>query len=782
MKITILGGGPAGLYFGLLMKKADPGHEITIYERNRPGDTFGFGVVFSDETLSNFVDYDRESSRSITDNFVHWDTIEVRYRDQAIRSSGHGFCGISRVKLLQILQERCDDVGIDVHYETEINDTEKLRRDCDLLVGADGSFSIVRETYKDRFKPTIDMRKTKFVWLGTTRRFDPFTFIFRPNEHGWFYVHAYGYAKDATTWIVETHEDTWLKAGLDQASESDTLAYCQEMYAPELDGHPLLANMSIWRNFPMISNEHWSFGNVVLLGDAVHTAQYSIGSGTKIAMEGAGALADTLKNYTAATNVPAALAEYEALRRDEIGRLQSSAMVSLQWYENALRYNRFEPQQYAFSFLSRTKGVTYENLQLRDPNYIAGVNRWFAAHVRETQGFAVPTDPPPPPMFAPFRLRGMTVQNRVVVSPMCQYSAEDGNVNEWHLVHLGSFAVGGAGLVYTEMTDVSAEGRITLQCTGMYKREHVVAWKRIVDFVHEYSLAKICLQLAHAGCKGSTKVMWEGEDQPLDSGNWPLLSASAIPYKPGSATPKAMDRADMDTVRDDFARAVTMAEDACFDMIEIHMAHGYLLSSFISPLSNVRTDEYGGSLENRMRFPLEVFDAMRAVWPDDKPIAVRISATDWVEGRGLTGNDAVEVARMLKAHGCDIVHVSAGQTSPEAQPVYGRMFQTPFSDQIRNEAGVPTIAVGNITTADQVNTIIVSGRADLCALARPHLTDPHFTLQAAAHYGYTPQFWPNQYLPAKAQSARLAERQNLADKELRQAAKAAPLDAHDTAG
>ena len=737
--------------------------------------------MFSDETLSNFVDYDRESSRSITDNFVYWDTIEVRYRDQAIRSSGHGFCGISRVKLLQILQERCDDVGIDVHYETEINDTEKLRRDCDLLVGADGSSSIVRETYKDRFKPTIDMRKTKFVWLGTTRRFDPFTFIFRPNEHGWFYVHAYGYAKDATTWIVETHEDTWLKAGLDQASESDTLAYCQEMYAPELDGHPLLANMSIWRNFPMISNERWSFGNVVLLGDAVHTAQYSIGSGTKIAMEGAGALADTLKNYTAATNVPAALAEYEALRRDEIGRLQSSAMVSLQWYENALRYNRFEPQQYAFSFLSRTKGVTYENLQLRDPNYIAGVNRWFAAHVRETQGFAVPTDPPPPPMFAPFRLRGMTVQNRVVVSPMCQYSAEDGTVNEWHLVHLGSFAVGGAGLVYTEMTDVSAEGRITLQCTGMYKREHVVAWKRIVDFVHEYSLAKICLQLAHAGCKGSTKVMWEGEDQPLDSGNWPLLSASAIPYKPGSATPKAMDRADMDTVRDDFARAVTMAEDACFDMIEIHMAHGYLLSSFISPLSNVRTDEYGGSLENRMRFPLEVFDAMRAVWPDDKPIAVRISATDWVAGRGLTGNDAVEVARMLKAHGCDIVHVSAGQTSPEAQPVYGRMFQTPFSDQIRNEAGVPTIAVGNITTADQVNTIIVSGRADLCALARPHLTDPHFTLQAAAHYGYTPQFWPNQYLPAKAQSARLAERQNLADKELRQAAKASPLDAHDTA-
>ena len=781
MKITILGGGPAGLYFGLLMKKSDPDHEITIYERNRPGDTFGFGVVFSDETLSNFVDYDRESFRSITDNFVYWDTIEVRYRDQAIRSGGHGFCGIARVKLLQILQERCDNVGIDVHYETEIDDTEKLRRNCDLLVGADGSSSIVRETYKDRFKPTIDMRKTKFVWLGTTRRFDPFTFIFRPNEHGWFYVHAYGYAKDATTWIVETHEDTWLKAGLDQASESDTLTYCQEMYAPELDGHPLLANMSIWRNFPMISNAHWSFDNVVLLGDAVHTAQYSIGSGTKIAMEGAGALTDTLRNYTAATDVPAALAEYEASRRDEIGRLQSSAMVSLQWYESALRYNRFEPQQYAFSFLSRTKGVTYENLQLRDADYITGVNRWFAAHVRETQGFTVPTDPPPPPMFAPFRLRGMTVQNRVVVSPMCQYSADDGTVNEWHLVHLGSFAVGGAGLVYTEMTDVSAEGRITLQCTGMYKREHVVAWKRIVDFVHQHSIAKICLQLAHAGRKGSTKVMWEGEDQPLDSCNWPLISASAIPYKPGSAMPKAMDRADMDTVRDYFARAVTMAEDACFDMIEIHMAHGYLLSSFISPLSNVRTDEYGGSLENRMRFPLEVFDAMRAVWPDDKPIAVRISATDWVAGRGLTGDDAVEVARMMKAHGCDIIHVSAGQTSPEAQPVYGRMFQTPFSDQIRNEAGVPTIAVGNITTADQVNTIIVSGRADLCALARPHLTDPHFTLQAAAHYGYTPQFWPNQYLPAKAQSARLAERQNLADKELRQAAKASPLDAHDTA-
>ncbi len=766
MKVNVIGGGPAGLYLGIMMKKADPAHEIHVFERNRPDDTFGFGVVFSDNTLSHFLGFDPDSYEEITNEFAYWDTIEVRYKDQAIRSSGHGFCGISRMRLLNLLQKRTEELGVRIDYETDITDFEPYR-DADVMVAADGVNSLVRDTYKDRFKPRIDMRKTKFVWLGTTKTFGPFTFIFRANEHGWFYVHAYQYADNATTWIVECHEDAWLAAGLDKASEEETVAYFEDMYKEELDGHKLLANRSLWRNFPEIKCDHWHFDNVVMLGDAVHTAQFSIGSGTKIAMEGAAALSIALNEHA---DVPTALEAYETARKDEVGALQSSAMVSLQWYENALRYNDFDPQQYVFNFLARTKGMTYENLQRRDPAYVKGVDSWFAETVRDKGHTEVSANDPPPPMFTPFRLRGMTLQNRVVVSPMCQYSADDGTVNNWHMVHLGGFAVGGAGLVFTEMTDVSPEGRISLGCAGMYKPEHVAAWREIVEFVHGNSNARICMQLAHAGRKGSTKLAWEGDNEPLEEGGWQTLSASAIPYLPHGNVPKAMDRADMDKARDDFVRSAKWADDAGFDMIEVHMAHGYLLSSFISPMSNIRDDDYGGALENRMRFPLEVFDAVRAVWPKDQPMSVRISATDWVADGGLTGDDAVEIAKLLKAHGCDIVDVSAGQTSTEAEPVYGRMFQTPFSDQVRNEAGVPTMAVGNITTADQVNTIVAAGRADLCALARPHLTDPHFTLRAAAHYGYEPQVWPNQYLSAKSQQARLAERDREREEELIEAA------------
>ena len=760
LKINIIGGGPGGLYFSLLMKIADPRHDITIYERNRADDTFGFGVVFSDETLGNFMGQDQETYRQIREAFAYWDEIEVRYKGDRIRSGGHGFAGMSRQKLLDILQGRCRDVGVKMLFEHDVTDISAYR-DADLLLGSDGINSLVREAYKESFKPTIDMRLTKFVWLGTTQKFDAFTFIFKSNEHGWFYNHAYQYGqgigKAASTWILETHEDTWKRAGLDQASEEQTLAYFEELFSEELDGHKLISNKSIWRNFPVVSNESWHHENVVLIGDAAHTAQFSIGSGTKIAMEGAIALAQSLGEEN---SVDRAIAAYESKRQMEVARLQRSALVSLQWYEHARRFNAMEPAQYAFNFLTRSKGVTYENLTLRDPDYGAGVNQWFADLVNKEQGFNVPTDPSPAPMFTPFRIGPMVVPNRVMVSPMCQYSADDGTPNDWHMVHLGGMAVGGAGLVYTEMTNVSREGRITPGCAGMYQDAHVPAWRRIVEFVHANSQAKFCMQLAHAGRKGSTKLPWHGTDEPLDEGNWQILSASPIPFKIGSDTPKEMDRADMDRVRDDFVAAAKRADEAGFDMIELHMAHGYLLSSFISPLSNKRADEYGGSLENRLRFPLEVLSAVRAVWPKDKPIACRISATDWVEDGGFTGDDAVVSAKRLYETGADIIDVSAGQTSSDAKPIYGRMFQTHLSEQVRLEAGVPTIAVGNITTPDQVNTIVAAGRADIVALARPHLTDPHFTLQAAAHYGHTEQHWPVQYGAGKAQAERQAAQEN----------------------
>ena len=760
LKINIIGGGPGGLYFSLLMKIADPRHDITIYERNRADDTFGFGVVFSDETLGNFMGQDQETYRQIREAFAYWDEIEVRYKGDRIRSGGHGFAGMSRQKLLDILQGRCRDVGVKMLFEHDVTDISAYR-DADLLLGSDGINSLVREAYKESFKPTIDMRLTKFVWLGTTQKFDAFTFIFKSNEHGWFYNHAYQYGqgigKAASTWILETHEDTWKRAGLDQASEEQTLAYFEELFSEELDGHKLISNKSIWRNFPVVSNESWHHENVVLIGDAAHTAQFSIGSGTKIAMEGAIALAQSLGEEN---SVDRAISAYESKRQMEVARLQRSALVSLQWYEHARRFNAMEPAQYAFNFLTRSKGVTYENLTLRDPDYGAGVNQWFADLVNKELGLNVPTDPSPAPMFTPFRIGPMVVPNRVMVSPMCQYSADDGTPNDWHMVHLGGMAVGGAGLVYTEMTNVSREGRITPGCAGMYQDAHVPAWRRIVEFVHANSRAKFCMQLAHAGRKGSTKLPWHGTDEPLDEGNWQILSASPIPFKLGSDTPKEMDREDMDRVRDDFVAAAKRADEAGFDMIELHMAHGYLLSSFISPLSNKRADEYGGSLENRLRFPLEVLSAVRAVWPKDKPIACRISATDWVEDGGFTGDDAVVSAKRLYETGADIIDVSAGQTSSDAQPVYGRMFQTHLSEQVRLEAGVPTIAVGNITTPDQVNTIVAAGRADIVALARPHLTDPHFTLQAAAHYGHTEQHWPVQYGAGKAQAERQAAQEN----------------------
>jgi len=734
VKIVAIGGGPAALYFGILMKKADPAHEMTIIERNQLDDTFGFGVVFSDATQNNLAAADPETYDAMASQFSHWDNIDVHYRGQVITSSGHGFSGLSRRALLAVLGRRCKELGVCVEVGKEVDNPVVYRRGADLLLGADGFNSVVRKRYAALFQPTMDERPNRFVWLGTTRPFPAFTFYFKRDSHGLWRVHAYQYEEGHSTFIVEATEATWRSAGLDRASEDDTVAFCERLFAEELRGHRLLKNRSLWRHFITVRNASWSHENVVLVGDAAHTAHFSVGSGTKLAIEDAIALAGALQREH---GVPAALAAYEAERRPAVESLQRAAQVSLQWFEDTERYMDLEPLQFAFNLLTRSLRITHDNLKVRDPKFVASVDRWFGA----TAG--VETQPPPPPMFTPFKLRDLALVNRVVVSPMCQYFAEDGMPNDWHLVHLGSRAVGGAGLVFSEMTDVSREGRISPGCTGMYKPEHVAAWQRIVDFVHMNSDAKIAVQLGHAGRKASTQRMWEGMDEPLPDGNWPIISASPLPYYPHSQVPKEMTRADMDEVKEDFVRAAKMSHEAGFDLLELHFAHGYLLASFISPLTNQRTDAYGGSLENRMRFPLEVFDEVRSVWPDHKPMSVRISAVDWAPG-GMQPADAVEVARMLKAHECDITDVSAGQTVAEAKPQYGRQFQTPFADRIRHEVGIATMAVGNISSYQDVNTILAAGRADLCVLARAHLWDPYWTRHAAYEQGF-PLAWPDPY-------------------------------------
>lgn len=761
LKIMIVGGGPAGLYLALLLKKADSRHAITIYERNKPNDTFGFGVVFSDETLSQFLAEDADTHQAIKDHFAYWNEIDVVYGDETIRSGGHGFCGLARQTLLDILQQRCRESGVALHFETEITDFEKLRRECDLLVGADGINSRVRETWVEQFKPSVDWRPNRFVWLGTTLPLDTFTFIFRANEHGLFQVHAYRFEEGRSTWIVETSEATWRRAGLDKASEADTISYCEKLFREDLKGHPLLTNRSIWRSFPTIKCRRWVHDNVVIIGDAVHTAHFSIGSGTKLAMEDAIALSRAIQSHPA--DLPTALKDFETARLTEVSILQHAAQVSLEWFEHTDRYRGFEPIQLALSLLTRSKRVTYDNLRRRDPTFIDSIDRWFAekAGVKPRQPDKKAGRGLPPPMFTPFTLRGMHLENRVVVSPMCQYSAEDGLPNDWTMVHLGSRAIGGAGLIITEMTDISADARITPGCAGLWNEAQARAWRRITDFVHAQSKAKIAVQLGHAGRKGATCLPWTGGyDEPLPlSEAWEILGPSAISYLPHGMAPKPMTQADMDHVKADYLRATELALQAGFDMIELHLAHGYLLSSFISPLSNTRTDDYGGSLENRLRFPLEVFRAIRAAWPQERPMGVRLSAVDWVAEGGLTLEDSVQIARWLKAEGCDIVDVSAGQTSREAKPVYGRMFQTPFADAVRQEADIATIAVGAITSADQINTIVASGRADLCALARPHLADPYFTLHAAADYDWRGIDWPLQYAAGRDQFYALKARE-----------------------
>ncbi|MEE1657165.1 bifunctional salicylyl-CoA 5-hydroxylase/oxidoreductase [Microvirga sp. CF3062] len=757
MKTAIIGGGPAGLYFAILLKKLRPEDDITVYERNRADETFGFGVVFSDATLDNFEKYDLPSYQRIVREFAYWDDIAIHFRGIEHRIGGNGFCGCSRRTLLLILQDRAEELGVALRYEADVED-EGLFADADLVVVADGINSRFRERYADHFQPEVDLRPNKFTWMGSTKPLDAFTFIFQETEWGPFIAHAYQYEANRSTWVFETDPETFERAGLKDKSEAESAALMEQIFGWFLGGHRVLTNRSIWRNFPMIRSKRWVMGNKVLLGDAKASAHFSIGSGTKLAMEDAIALFEALRRDP---SVEGALAFYEAGRREEVEKTQHAADVSLVWFEHVARFWDFDPVQFAFGVMTRAKAITYDNLRLRAPDFVAAVDQTFAKQVHR-QGFDVSVDNPAVPMFQPFKLRGMTVANRVVVSPMDMYSAKDGVPNDFHLVHYGARATGGAGLVFTEMTCVSPESRITLGCTGLWNDEQEAAWKRIVDFVHANSETKICLQLGHAGRKGATNLMWEGIDRPLEEGAWDICSASPIPYFPDSQVPREVTRAELDAIKAQFVEAAIRGERAGFDMLELHCAHGYLLASFISPLTNRRTDEYGGSLKSRLRYPLEVFDAMREVWPARKPMSVRISATDWAEG-GVTGDEAVEVARAFAKQGVDLVDVSTGQTVREARPIYGRMFQTPFSDQVRNEARVATMCVGNITTADQVNTILAAGRADLVALGRPHLVDPFFTMKAAAWYGAAGIHCPPQYHAGRDQIFRnsVRDRQDL---------------------
>ncbi|WP_162128431.1 oxidoreductase [Flavobacterium phycosphaerae] len=721
MKIAVIGGGPGGLYFSILTKKAMPDCQIDIYERNKPDDSFGFGVVFSDETLGEFLKRDMQSYELIRSQFAYWDDIIVARDGQAVSIAGNGFCGCSRKTLLQLLQQRCREEGVNLHFEQNIDDLSPYK-DADIILAADGIGSLIRTRYEKEFGTTIALKKNRFVWLGSTKPLDAFTYFFRTTPHGTIVAHTYQYEAGMSTWIFECSEDTWQKHGFEVTNEADTMAKIAEIFKEELDGHPLISNKSHWRQFPHVTNKNWYHDNIVLLGDAKATAHYSIGSGTKLAMDCAIGLSDAVIAHP--NDVQAAFAQYDKTRRNTVEMIQHAALVSLDWFENMDRNNQHPFYQFAFGCMTRAKKVTYENLRLRDKSFTDKVLTEFNT-LQKSATTEIPA------AFTKFRLREMELENRIVMSPMGQYSAEHGNITPWHLVHYGSRATGGVGLIVTEMTAVAETGRITLGCAGIYTQEQVIKWKDITAFIHQNSRAKIGIQLGHSGRKGGVKKPWEGTNEPIDL-PWDLLSASPIAFNDKLPIPREMNTADMETIVSQFVQATKHADEAGFDLIELQAHHGFLLASFLSPLTNIRTDEFGGSIANRLKFPLTVFSAMRKVFPQHKPMSVRISASDWAEN-GISEEEVITIATAFKEAGADIINVSTGNTVEHQKPQVGRMWQTPFADAVRNTVHIPTITTGYIQDIDQINTIILNGRADLVALGRPLLADANFVRNAQAY-------------------------------------------------